>query len=272
MGAADTATPDFQLGEGCLVDQLVGQFLADVAGLGNLLDPARMHTALQSVMKYNYRTSLRRHESVERIYALNDEAALLICGYGSGKRPKIPFPYFSEAWTGLEYAVAALMIYQGLVTEGLRVVESARLRHDGERRNPWNEPECGHHYARAMSAWGPLLALSGFLYDRPGKKLEVKPRIHPEAFSSIWSAGAGWGVFSQTVREGQLHFTLSVRAGSLVCRDLALSKLGTGAGASSATVGKTKLQPQVRRGDAEILVTFPEDVNLAEGDQLVVLL
>ena len=272
MGAADTATPDFQLGDGCLVDQLVGQFLANVAGLGNLLDRAKTRKALQSVMKYNYRSSLRRHESVERIYALNDEAALLICDYGRAKRPKVPFPYFSEAWTGLEYAVAALMIYHGLVTEGLRVVASARLRHDGERRNPWNEPECGHHYARAMSAWGPLLALSGFLYDRPGKKLEVKPRIHPEAFSSFWSAGAGWGVFSQSVPEGQLHFTLSVKAGSLVCRDLALSKLGTGASQSSATVGKTKLQPQVRRGDAEILVTFSEDVNLAEGDQLVLLL
>jgi hypothetical protein len=54
------------------------------------------------------------------------------------------------------------MISRGLVTEGLRVVESVRRRHDGEKRNPWNEAECGSHYARAMAAWGPLLVLTGF--------------------------------------------------------------------------------------------------------------
>src|SRR5689334_23142840 len=106
MGSANTENPDFQVGDGCLVDQLVGQYLADVAGLGNLLDPARMRKALASIMKYNYKPNLRRHESVQRTYALNDVAALLICDYGRGKRPKIPFPYFSEAWTGLEYAAA----------------------------------------------------------------------------------------------------------------------------------------------------------------------
>jgi len=269
MGGADTENPDFQVGDGCLVDQLVGQFLADVAGLGDLLDAAKMRKALQSIMKYNYKPSLRRYESVQRIYALNDEAALMICDYGRGRRPKIPFPYHAEAWTGLEYATAAQMIYQGLVPEALRVIEGVRRRHDGERRNPWNEPECGHHYARAMSAWGPLLAMSGFIYDRPGKRLLAKPRIRPENFTSFWSAGAGWGVFSHLVRENRLHFTLALTAGNLVCRTVALGKAGTGAGQSSATVGKAQLPHQVRRSDKEIVVTFSADLNLTEGDKLV---
>lgn len=41
-GAEDTEHPDFQLGEGCLVDRLVGQSVADYCGLGPLVDPAKI--------------------------------------------------------------------------------------------------------------------------------------------------------------------------------------------------------------------------------------
>ena len=160
------------------------------------------------------------------------------------------------------------MISRGLVDEGLRVVESARLRHDGERRNPWNEPECGHHYARALSGWGPLLALSGFLYNKPAGRLDAKPRINAEAFTSFWSAGAGWGVFSHSVKEGRLHFTLAVKAGRLACRSVALGALVKAEGESSAAVGKTNVAHQARRTGEEIVVTFAEELDLKEGDKL----
>src|SRR5690606_27376078 len=42
------------------------------------------------------------------------------------------------------------------------VVKAVRDRHDGRKRNPWNEAEFGHHYARSMSSWSLLTALSGF--------------------------------------------------------------------------------------------------------------
>jgi hypothetical protein len=76
-------------------------------------------------------------------------------------------------------------------------VEDIRRRHDGEKRNPFNEPECGHHYARAMAAWSPVLALSGFIYDAPAQSLRVTPRYRPAGvFRSFWSTGAGWGTFT----------------------------------------------------------------------------
>ncbi len=157
--------PEFQLGDGCMVNQLAGQFLAEVAGLGDMLDSANMRKALQSVMKYNYKTDLRRHHSTMRTYGVNSEAALVLIDYTRGTRPAVPIPYFAETgWTGFEYSAAALMIHRGMIAEGLRVVEAVRRRHDGLKRNPWNEPECGHHYARALASWGPLIALSGFLY------------------------------------------------------------------------------------------------------------
>ena len=55
---------------------------------------------------------------MQRIFALNDEAALVICDYG-GKRPHIPFPYFAEVMTGFEYSAAVLMLYAGMIAQGI---------------------------------------------------------------------------------------------------------------------------------------------------------
>jgi len=92
------------------------------------------------------------------------------------------------------------MIWAGMVDEGLEVVRSARLRHDGEKRNPFDEPECGHHYARAMSAWSPILAFTGFEYDAPKRRLKVHPKRVPRTgpFKGFWSTGTGWGEFVWT--------------------------------------------------------------------------
>ncbi len=166
MGATDSQKPEFQMGAGCLADQVLGQYFARIAGLGDLVDAAKSRAALTSIHRYNFKSDLSEHESVERIYAVNDDAGLVICDYGKQPRPQIPFPYEAEIWTGIEYQVAAHMFFEGMHEEGAQIVEAARQRHDGIRRNPWNEPECGHHYARALASWSSVLALSGFEYAR----------------------------------------------------------------------------------------------------------
>ena len=182
MGAANTLEPDYQMGNACLADQLLGQMQAHVAGLGYLLDQAHVRAALKSVYKYNYRSDLGEHVDLQRTYALNDEGGVVIATYPLGKRPEIPFPYYGEIWTGLDYQFAASLAFEGMMTEALSVVESTRRRHDGERRNPWNEQECGHHYARALASWGCFLAWSGFRYSAPERELTVMPRTRRQAF------------------------------------------------------------------------------------------
>jgi hypothetical protein len=144
---------------------------------------------------------------VERTYALNDEAALVICDYGKGKRPQIPFPYFAEVMTGFEYAAAVLMMCHGMPDEGIECIGNIRRRYDGERRNPWNEAECGHHYARAMASWSAIPALSGWNYNGIERTLELKPRVKATRFESFWSTASGWGTFTPAeikVTEGSL--------------------------------------------------------------------
>lgn len=230
MGALDTLTPDYQMGDACLTDQLLGQFMAHVAGLGYLVDEEHVRKSLQSIFRYNFKPDLRNHECVQRTYALNDEAGVLMASYRGGQRPAIPFPYYAEVWTGVEYQFAAHLIYEGMLKEALTVVESARLRHDGERRNPWNEPECGHHYARAMSSWALLLALSGFHYSGVDRRLTLMPRMQQAAFRALWSVPSAWGSFTRTLKARRQQVGVQVREGKLALARLLLPQAKAAAG------------------------------------------
>jgi uncharacterized protein (DUF608 family) len=209
----DDGFPRYQYGAGCLSDQLVGQWFAHCVGLGHVLPAAKVQSTIAAIGKYNFQRDLSAHESCQRTYALNDEAGLLLCSWPSGGRPKFPFPYADEVWTGIEYQVAAHMIFEGLVEEGLEIVRAVRDRHDGARRNPWDEFECGHHYARAMASWSLLIALSGVAYSAPDASIGFAPRADGD-FRCLFITGTAWGVYA---RAGETQ-TLSVLHGSLTLR------------------------------------------------------
>ncbi len=188
----------YQHGLGCLSDQLMGQFLANMAGLGPILPKEHVKKALLSVYRYNFRKDLSRHQSVQRCFALGDEQGLLLCSWPKGGRPKFPFVYCDEVWSGIEYQVACCLIAEGLTEEGLEIVRAARARQDGYKRNPFNEVECGNHYARSMSSWGLIPALSGFSVDRETRALSIDPKVHADNFRCFYSTGTEWGVAEQT--------------------------------------------------------------------------
>jgi uncharacterized protein (DUF608 family) len=263
MGSADSEAPQYQVGEGCLADQLIGNYLAEVAGLGTVVNPAHARTALQSIVKYNFKHDLDEHDGLQRTYVLNDEAALIVCDYGKGGRPAVPFPYYAEAWTGMEYSSAATMMYAGLQREGIACVEAVRARYDGERRNPWNEPECGHHYARAMSAWSSVLALSGFRYHGGTRHVSVAPLGAPARFRSFWSTATGWGEFE--LGPGGA-FTLRVLHGTLPCRSIALPPRRELP--ATARIGTSSVPFRAEREDHGLTLRFDDELRLSEGQEL----
>ena len=184
MGSKDLSNPDFQLARGCLVDQLVGQYMAHICGLGYLVKPENVRTALKSIMKYNYKPSVADHFNNMRSFVLGDEAALMMAAYPY-ERPTNPFPYFSEAMTGFEYTAAVGMLYEGMTDEGLLCIKNIRDRYDGRKRSPFDEAECGHHYARAMASWAAVLALSGFHYSAP----QATMTLNAQEGRYFWSNG-----------------------------------------------------------------------------------
>lgn len=207
--------PDkYQYGAGCISDQILGQWLATVAGLERFLKAENIQTALRSIYNYNFITDFRNYPHAMRTFALGNESGLVNCSWPKGNRSRIPFVYANEVWTGTEYQVASHLIYEGLVKEGLSIVKAIRDRHDGQKRNPWNEEESGNHYARAMSSWAVLTALSGYTYSAPEKRIGFDPKINKKDFRCFWSLGSGWGEYSQVYSpDKKLEVALSVAHG-----------------------------------------------------------
>ncbi|HMD00079.1 MAG TPA: GH116 family glycosyl hydrolase, partial [Ferruginibacter sp.] len=238
MGATDISHPEFQIGEGCLVDQLVGQNMAFVCGLGYLADSNHIKKALQSIWKYNHRESFGDYFNNMRSYALGDEAGIVVTSYPDpSKRPAIPLSYAFEAWTGVEYTAATGMLYMGMDKEAIHAIKDVRNRYDGFKRNPFNEEECGNHYVRAMASWSAILALSRFNYSGVDRTFSITTK--PGNY--FWSNGYEWG----NVNVDGNKVTISVHHGKLTVQSIRLGNqriltlqqpLTIGEGKSSAFV------------------------------------
>jgi non-lysosomal glucosylceramidase len=261
----------YQFGIGCLSDQLLGQWLASVVGLGHLLPEERVRQTLASIYRYNYRADLTEHANPQRVYALNDERGLLLCSWPHGGRPHYPFPYAHEVWTGVEYQVAAHLIYEGFLSEGLTLVQSARERYDGRRRNPWDEMECGHHYARAMSSWSLLLALSGYQYSAPKRSLRFAPRLWPDDFRCFFTAGEAWGSYAQRHDGSRQTHVLDLGWGSLTIERLHVPRLARGARPRlhRLSLAASDLEGRLVVDSATVTVELVRPVTLHAGDSLV---
>jgi non-lysosomal glucosylceramidase len=196
----------YQVADGCVIDQVIGQWHANLCGLGEIFDPVKTNAALHAVYRHNFKPSMREHANPCRLYCLNDEAGAVICSYPRS-RPAIGITYAEETMNGFEYQAACHMIQEGMLEEGLELVRAVRGRYDGEKRNPWNEIECGSNYARSMASFSLLLAYSGFQYDMARGSVGFDPRIRRDAFSCPWSLDAAWGVLSMTRREARLSVT-----------------------------------------------------------------
>jgi hypothetical protein len=185
--------PKYQYGEGCLSDGVLGAWMAFVCGVGEPLDPGKVTGHLRAVHQYNLKPSLAAFANPQRpTYAAGNDGGLLLCTWPRGGALSLPFVYSNEVWTGIEYQCASHMIRMGLVQEGLEVVRTCRARYDGRVRNPFDEYEYGHWYARAMSSYALLEALSGARFDAVEKILYLKPAIKGD-FHSFLSTATGYG-------------------------------------------------------------------------------
>ena len=185
---ACTATegPKYQYGTGCLSDGIIGGWMAAIYGIQTPLDPGQCPRDSAIHLPLQLQADLFDHACTQRPgYALGHEPGLLLCTWPRGGKPSLPFVYSDEVWTGIEYQVASHLIAEGLVEEGLTVVEAVRSRYDGHVRNPFNEYECGNYYARAMASYALLGALSGFRYSAVEKTLWFGPKISHETVPDI---------------------------------------------------------------------------------------
>jgi uncharacterized protein (DUF608 family) len=184
--------PKYQYGTGCLSDGILGAWIGRMCALPDFIDTKKITSHLLAVHKYNLKKDLSEHANPQRpSYALGDEGGLLLCTWPKGGKLSLPFVYSDEVWTGIEYQVASHLMLMGKVQEGLDIVRQCRDRYDGRVRNPFNEYECGHWYARAMSSYGLLEGLTGVRYDAVDKTLYIDSRV--DDFTSFLSTATGFG-------------------------------------------------------------------------------
>ena len=203
--------PKYQYGEGCLSDGVLGEWMAAVCGVGEVLDREKTGSHLRAVHRHNLKKDLTDHANPQRpTFAFGAEGGLLLCTWPRGGALALPFVYSNEVWTGIEYQVASHLMSMGLVEEGLEIVRTCRDRYDGRTRNPFDEYECGHWYARAMSSYGLIQGLTGVRYDAVERVLYVEPRLRGD-FRSFLSTATGYGTAG--VRSGKPF--LEVRSGTI---------------------------------------------------------
>jgi uncharacterized protein (DUF608 family) len=203
--------PKYQYGTGCLSDGVLGVWQCLASGLGHVLDREKVEQHLLAVHRYNLRKDLSDHANTQRpTYAVGEEGGLLLCSWPRGGEPALPFVYSDEVWTGIEYQVASHLMMLGDVEEGLEIVRACRDRYDGRVRNPFNEYECGHWYARAMASYAMLQGLSGARYDAVEQVLYIEPSIRGD-FRAFLCTATGYGTVG--VRDGEPF--LEVREGEI---------------------------------------------------------
>jgi hypothetical protein len=252
----------YQIGEGSSIDQVLGQWHATLYGLGEIFDPALVAKANAAIYKYNYIPLMGAVYNPCRIYCLNDEGGLVICAWPEGaQKPTIPAPYSQETMNGFEYSAAIHMIMTGLVDEGMECIAAIRQRYDGERRNPWNEFECGSNYARSMAAYALLNAFSGFSFDMVKGHVGFRPiKLEKGKFQSLWSLAPGWG----EVQVEKKRVALRVLGGALPLCSLELP------------LGKGKVK-SIQHGAQDVAfhqtgdtITLDAKVEIDAGEELVV--
>lgn len=199
--------PKYQYGRGCLSDGVLGAWLAQVCGVGDVLDPAKVENHLRAVHRHNLKQDLSAHANPQRsTYAAGSEGGLLLCTWPKGGQLSLPFVYSNEVWTGIEYQVASHLMLMGRINEGLEIVRTCRARYDGRVRNPFDEYECGHWYARALSSYALLQGLSGARYDAVERVLYLRPRVAGD-FRCFLATATGFGTVG--VRGGKPFIDVS---------------------------------------------------------------
>ena len=267
--------PKDQYADGCLSDQLFGQGWAHQVGLEYVYPPEQVRSALKAIWTYNWAPDIgpqNEKHAPERWFARPGEAGLFICTWPKSTHlGKDSVRYRDEVWTGIEYQVAGNMVWDGMVTEALAICRAIHERYHPARHNPWNEIECGDHYARGMASYGVYLALCGFEYHGPKAHIGFAPKITPDNFSAAFTAAEGWGTFSQKAGDGALRAELAVKWGRLRLRTLSLGLAGGFNPTRVAVTIAGAAQPAALEvQDGKAMIRLPADVVIPENASIVV--
>ena len=253
---------------GCMAEQVSGNLYVRLCGLEPLHERTHVRSALKAVYRYNRR----------------DEEGLL---NGADPRgPRTDWTYFARysqhgddekwggqwvtPWTGTEYYVAAVMLAEGLATEGMRVARDVYDRHV-DFGLLYNHIECGEHYFRPTVLWAMLPALQGLVFDKRLKRLKAAPRVKPDDHDSPLILPGVWGRLQQSRSGSSAVYTVSVDEGTLQLRTLEFELPRRRGGAALnvvATSAGTRLNASYTVNAAALTIHLANVVTLRKGERV----
>ncbi len=268
--------------ETCHIDQVLGQAWAWQVGLGRVLNKDTTRSALNAIWKYNFARNLDAYDEQAdpkgRPYFTDGEGGVVMTANALGR--ELPYGvysmyacYLSETMNGFEYQFAAHLIAEEMVKKGLAVIKTIDERYDGNKRNPFNEVECGDHYARSMAGYGALITICGFEYNGPEGHIGFAPRLSPENFKAPFTAAEGWGTYEQKISDGRLAASIEVKHGRVRLNTISLEPPTHEAPQNvQVTLGGQKLNSTSRNKDGKIIVALDRDHMVNAGQTLQITL
>ena len=266
----------WQIGTGCMTSQLLGNGWATQVNLPPVYPEPIIRKTLESIFRYNWIPDVGPHYARHKpimVFVKPGEAGLLICTYPLGSRLKQPLMYRNTIMHGYDYDAANQMLARGMLTEGLAVYRANHDNYDGAKHNPWNEQQCGDHYARAMTAWGALIAISGFVHDGPAGQIGFSPKFKPEDFKAFFTSSWGWGSLVQKRSGTRQSSRIEVKwdtlaAGTLVFDLPARVKLAR----ATVTAAGREVSASARQSGTRVTLKLGKGVEIPAGAAIEVVL
>jgi uncharacterized protein (DUF608 family) len=265
--------------DGCEIDQVLGQGWAWQVGLGEVLPAAQTRQALKSLWRYNFTPDAGTYREVYkpgRWYAMAGEAGTLMCSWPKGESQRVKTNYdfyFNECMNGFEHQLSGHMIWENMLLEGFAVERAIHDRYHAIRRNPWNEVECGDHYARSMASYGVFLAACGFEYHGPKGHIGFAPRLTPSNFKAPFTSAEGWGTFEQKAQGSWMRAKIRLKYGKLLVRTVSLALTsGTNTSTLKVNLNGKMIPSRFNVLDGKIRISLDSDAVIGEGGQLDILI
>ncbi|MDE3740963.1 GH116 family glycosyl-hydrolase [Maribacter polysaccharolyticus] len=260
---------------GCHIDQVLGEFWLYNLGLDPVLPREKVRKALESLWTYNFSPNVgefRKDHPKGRWFAAEGDAGLVMCTWPFGKEnaQKTSFHrYYNECMSGFEWQVSAHMIWEGMLEKGLAIGKAISDRYQPQHRNPYNEVECGDHYARAMASYSAFMAMCGYRYNGPEGKLAFGPRMQQDDFKAAFTTAEGWGQFVQKIDADMLTAEIDLRYGKLMLKEFTLDKVeGVAAKDVKVELNGNKVGSSFKEASNNYVVQFTTDLSFDEGSKL----
>lgn len=247
-GAGNPVTKDISgTDEGCLTDQIIGQYAAHWSGLGDLFNPDHVKAAMKNILELSYKPKF----------------GLRNCSWPNGKFwGDVPADIWVDqgntCWSGVELSFAAFLLYEGLYDEALKVIETVDTRY---RRNGryFDHQEFGGHYFRPMGVWGVINGAIGLSINQG--TYSFKPSVPAGDYKLFFSVPGAYGHLQS--KGGSMQITLL--AGKITARAFTLPYAGA---KPKVLANPAKGAVKSSLANGILTISFAKPVMLSEGEMI----